>query len=69
MSSMLRSLARNRAKNNMKELGFKKFCKHSYNSNSIGKAIYTTRLDSDFSEKWRTFAGGTVAKRKRGVKA
>ena len=69
MSSMLRSLARTRAKENMRELGFKQFCKHSYNSNTIGKAVFTTRLDSEFAEKWRQFAGGTVVKRKKGVKA
>ncbi len=69
MSSMLRSLARNRAKENMRELGFKQFCKHDYSQNSIGKAVFTTRLNSEFADKWRTFASGTVRKKKRGVKA
>lgn len=69
MSSMLRSLARNRAKENMRELGFKQFCKHDYSQNSIGKAIFTTRLESEFAEKWRQFANGTVKKKKKGVKA
>lgn len=69
MSSMLRSLARSRAKENMRELGFVKFCKHDYSQNTIGKAVFTTRLDSEFADKWRQFASGTVRKRKRGAKA
>lgn len=68
MSSMMRSLARNRAKENMRELGFKQFCKHGYSQNSIGKAVFIIRLESEFAEKWRKFANGTVSKKKRGVK-
>ena len=69
MSSILRSLARTRAKENMRTLGFKQFCKHDYNQNTIGKAVFTTRIGSEFSDKWREFANGTVVKKKRGVKA
>ena len=43
MSSMLRSLARNRAKENMKALGLTHFCKQPH---------------STFADDWRDFASG-----------
>lgn len=50
MSNMLRSLARNRAKENMRHLGFRQFCKHQIVKNAFG---FMTRVDSTFAEHWR----------------
>lgn len=57
MSSMLRSLARNRAKENMKAMGMVRIC-------SKDKGKPTT-----FAEDWRKFTNGTITKKKKGVKA
>ncbi len=57
MSSMLRSLARNRAKENMKAMGMVRIC-------STDKGKPTT-----FAEDWRKYINGTITKKKRGAKA
>lgn len=57
MSSMLRSLARNRAKENMKAMGMVRLC-------SKDKGKPTT-----FAEDWRKYTNGTITKKKKGVKA
>ena len=58
MSSMLRSLARNRAKENMKAMGMVRIC-----SDSRG-------IGSMFADEWRKYVNGTITKKKkRGVKA
>ena len=55
---MLRSLARNRAKENMKAMGMVRIC-----SDSRG-------IGSMFADNWRKYANGTITKKKkRGVKA
>ena len=57
MSNMLRSLARNRAKVNMKNLGMTRLCSDP------------RKIGSTFASEWRKFVTGTVAKKKRGAKA
>ena len=68
MSSMLRSMARERAKENMRKKGMRQFCKHDYSQNYKGMTI---RIGSYFSENWRKYTDMVIidARRKKGVTA
>lgn len=67
MSNVLRSMRRDRAKRNMKAMGNRKFCKHSYTQgvNLSGKPASKIRDESYFSEKWKNFINGTIIKRRK----
>lgn len=68
MSNVLRSMRRARARKNMENMGYQKFCKHSYTQgiNLSGKPASKIKEPSVFSEKWRELVNGTIFKRRKG---